>query len=428
MIRVLHTADLHLGVETYGRLDPATGLSSRVVDCLAVLDEAVQAALDRQIDLFLFCGDAYKNREPSPTLQREFARRMGRLASNGVAVFLLVGNHDLPNALGRATTVEIFDTLSINNIYVASRPGTYHIETRSGPLQVVALPWVTQSRILSKDEHKGLTMQEVNRLVEEKLENILTTEVSSLDKNIPAILAAHVLISGASPSSESRMTLMQAKDALLMPSQVAQPIFAYVALGHVHRHQVLNTFPPVVYSGSLQRLDFGEEHEEKGYVLIEIDRGDPSGRHYDAPSAGYTPYEASFRFIPVAAARPFHTIKVNAEAEEDPTAAVLRALQGRDLQGAVVRLSIKLSAAGEGLLREAEIGRALKDAHHVSISREVKREQRLRLGGRAAEELGPLDALGLYLETKGTDQGKIQVLQEYARRLMGEDAAEAPHS
>src|SRR3990172_1977476 len=114
VIRILHTADLHLGVETYGRLDPATGLSSRVVDCLAVLDEAVQAPRAQQIALSLFCGDAYKTREPSPTLQREFARRMGRLAANGVAVFLLVGNHDLPNALGRATTVEIFDTLSIN--------------------------------------------------------------------------------------------------------------------------------------------------------------------------------------------------------------------------------------------------------------------------------------------------------------------------
>lgn len=411
MIRILHTADLHLGVETYGRLDPATGLSSRVVDCLAALDEAVQAALDQQIDVFLFCGDAYKNREPSPTLQREFARRMGRLASNGVAVFLLVGNHDLPNALGRATTVEIFHTLSIKNIYVASRPGTYQVDTRNGPLQVVALPWVTPSRILSRDEHKGLTMQEVNRLVEERLEDILTAETSSLDPSIPALLAAHVLVSGARPSSEARMTLMQAKDALLMPSQVAQPGFAYVALGHIHRHQALNSFPPVVYSGSLQRLDFGEEREDKGYVLVEIS----SVVNVDGP-----PYEASYRFVPVAA-RPFRTIEVNAEAEEDPTAAVLRSLQGQDLEGAILRLSVKLSASGEGLLREAEIGRALKEAHYVSISLEVKREQRLRLGGRAAEELSPLDALTLYLETKGATQERIEVLREYARTLIGED-------
>ncbi|MDP2936899.1 MAG: exonuclease subunit SbcD [Dehalococcoidia bacterium] len=458
MIRILHTADLHLGVETYGRLDPATGLSSRVVDCLAVLDEAVQAALDQQADLFLFCGDAYKNREPSPTLQREFARRMGRLASSGVAVFLVVGNHDLPNALGRATTVEIFDTLAIKNIYVASRPGTYLVETRNGPLQVVALPWVTQSRLLSKEEHKGLSMDELNRLVENKLENILNNEVARLDPAMPAILAAHQLVSGARPSSESRMVLMQARDSLLMPSQVASPAFAYIALGHVHRHQVLNASPPVVYSGSLQRVDFGEEKEEKGYVMVEIRRGGPGDRPGIKPAAGSpcrggpgdrptsnshsegpgdhptvdTPigasaYLADYRLVPVAA-RPFLTIEVNAEDEEDPTVAVLKALDRQELQGTIVRLAIKVSAAGEGLLREAEISRALRDAHYVSISREVKREQRLRLGGRAAEELGPLEALALYLETKGAAQDKIQVLQDYARRLMGEDTAGAPHN
>src|SRR3989304_3155544 len=205
MIRILHTADLHLGVETYGKLDPSTGLSTRIGDCLTALDQAVDAALDQQVDLFLFCGDAYKNREPSPTLQREFARRVGRLASNGVAVFLLVGNHDLPNALGRATTVEIFDTLAIRNIYVASRPGATLVHTWRGPLQVVALPWVTPSRLLSKEEHKGKTLQEINRLIEEKLGSILGMESSSVDPGIPAILAAHVLVSGARPSSESRM-------------------------------------------------------------------------------------------------------------------------------------------------------------------------------------------------------------------------------
>jgi exonuclease SbcD len=128
------------------------------------------------------------------------------------------------------------------------------------------------------------------------------------------------------------------------------------------------------------------------------------------------------------AARPFLTIEVDAEHEEDPTVAVLKALDHRDLQGTIVRLAIKVSAAGEGLLRETEISRALRDAHFVSISREVKREQRLRLGGRAAEELGPLEALALYLETKGAAQEKIQVLQDYARRLMGEDGSTMPHN
>src|SRR3990172_4711974 len=148
MPRVLHAADLHLGMENCGRLDPATGLSSRVADFLSALDETVEYALSNEVDLYLFCGDAYKTRDPSPTYQRELARRVHRLASAGVAVFLLVGNHDLPNAAGRATTVEIFNTLSVPNVYVGRQPGLHRIETRRGGLQVVALPWLLRGALL----------------------------------------------------------------------------------------------------------------------------------------------------------------------------------------------------------------------------------------------------------------------------------------
>jgi exonuclease SbcD len=106
-------------VETYGKTDPATGLSSRLVDFLASLDSLVDFALENKVDLVLFCGDAYKSREPSQTQQRELARRINRLSAAGIPVFLLVGNHDLPNAIGRATATEIFDTLAVKNVHVS---------------------------------------------------------------------------------------------------------------------------------------------------------------------------------------------------------------------------------------------------------------------------------------------------------------------
>ncbi len=122
-MKIIHFADLHLGVENYGRIDPATGLSSRLNDFLAAFDELVDYALAEKVDLVLFCGDAYKTREPTQTQQREFARRINRLATADIPVFLLTGNHDMPNAIGRATATEIFDTLAVKNVYVANRPG-----------------------------------------------------------------------------------------------------------------------------------------------------------------------------------------------------------------------------------------------------------------------------------------------------------------
>ena len=129
-MKILHFADLHLGVETYGRLDPATGLSSRLLDFLNVLDQVVDFAIENRVDLVLFCGDAYRSREPTQTHQREFARRINRLSTSGIPIFLLVGNHDLPNAIGRATTTEIFDTLAVRNVYVSNRPDVYRIPTK----------------------------------------------------------------------------------------------------------------------------------------------------------------------------------------------------------------------------------------------------------------------------------------------------------
>ena len=75
-MRILHFAEVHIGVENYGRTDPDTGLSTRLGDFLQTLDELVEYAIDTRVDLALFCGDAYKNRDPNQTHQREFAKRI----------------------------------------------------------------------------------------------------------------------------------------------------------------------------------------------------------------------------------------------------------------------------------------------------------------------------------------------------------------
>ncbi|MCZ6614217.1 MAG: exonuclease subunit SbcD, partial [Chloroflexi bacterium] len=168
-MKLLHFADLHIGVENYGRTDPDTGLSTRLLDFLATFDELVDFALANQVDAVLFAGDAYKSRDPSQTHQREFARRIARLANEGIPVLLVVGNHDLPAIPGRATAVEIFPTLAIERVFVADRIATILLPTRSGPLQVVSLPWVRRSAFLARDETRDLTLDDITRRLEESL-------------------------------------------------------------------------------------------------------------------------------------------------------------------------------------------------------------------------------------------------------------------
>ncbi len=406
-MKILHFSDLHLGIENYGRIDPATGLSSRLLDFLSALDQVVDYALENRVDLVLFCGDAYKTREPSQTQQREFAKRISRLSSSNIPIFLLVGNHDLPNAIGRATTTEIFDTLSVKNVYVSNRPDIYHIPTSSGTIQIVSLPWPRRSALLSKEETKNLDFNQIKQRLEQALTKTIETNAAKLDPSLPSILAAHVWVTGATIGSEKLMTIGQ-EHALLL-SNVANPAFDYIALGHIHKHQVLSESPPVVYAGSLERVDFGEEEDEKGFYLIEIEPDGTTGKR-----------QVSFDFHPVKGRR-FLTISVALEAEDvDPTATVLKAIAEQEdkAREAVVRLSLSVPAAIEGQLRDSEIRNALKEAHYFTIAREIQRETRLRLGQFTAEEITPFDALKAYLESKKVSAERTKVLLEYGERLI----------
>jgi exonuclease SbcD len=411
MIRILHFADLHLGVETYGRIDPATGLSSRLSDFLAALDQLVDYALSKDIDSVLFCGDAYRSRDPSQTYQREFAKRIRLLSSNNIHVLLLAGNHDLPNAVGRATSVEIFDTLTIENVTVANAPQIHRVETRKGAIQIVALPWVRYGRLLSREDARNLSLDQLNKKIEDILTNWLNAQIESLDPNLPAILAGHLAHSEAVVGTEKIMTV--GRDYCMMRSNVADPAFDYVALGHMHRRQTIDNPVPVVYPGSLQTIDFGDEDQEKGFYVVELDETESRGKRLK-----------SYEFQPVTTRR-FLTIKVDANAD-NPTETVLHAIAKNDVnvRGSIVRLQIQVSAEKEGLLQENEIRKALKEAYFVAaVNKEVDREHRSRLGSYPAEGLTPLQALKLYFESKKTPKEREKVLLEYGERLIQQGSA-----
>jgi exonuclease SbcD len=325
---------------------------------------------------------------------------------SNIPVFLLVGNHDLPNAIGRATATEIFDTLAVKNVYVASRPDIYKISTPGGAVQVVAVPWLRRSALLSREETKNLNIEQVGQKMQEALTQVIANKALGLDPSLPAILAAHVWVTGAKVGSESLMAIGQEPAVLL--SNIANPAYDYIALGHIHKRQVLSENPPVVYAGSLERIDFGEEHDEKGFYIIDILPGENGKR------------QVSFEFHPVNARR-FLTIGITLKEEEtDPTSAALAAIaaQKEKIKDAVVRLNIGLPSTLEGQLRYNEIRDALKEAYYSTVTRDIQRETRLRLGSRNVEGITPLDALKAYMESQQVPPERQRVLLEYGEKLI----------
>ncbi len=409
-MKIIHFADLHLGVESYGRIDPATGLSSRFLEFLSALDQLIDFALKNKVDLVLFCGDAYKSRDPSQTQQREFARRISRLSSGGIPTFLLIGNHDLHNAIGRATTTEIFDTLAVKSVYVANRPYVYKIDTPSGIIQIISLPWLRRSALLSREDTKNLGFDQINQKMQEVLTGIINTKAKELDPKLPSVLAAHVWVSGARVGSEKSLTISQ--EHVLMLSNIANLTFDYIALGHIHKHQVLSSSPPVVYAGSLGRLDFSDEGDDKGFYLVEIESDAETGKR-----------QTTFKFQPINGRR-LITINVGLElADTDPTATVLKAIAEKEkgVSDAIVRLLISLPQELEGQIRDSDIRNALAPAHYYTIAKDIKRESRLRLGDRSAEEITPAQALKAYLEATKVSPERTKPLLEYGARLIEEE-------
>lgn len=412
-MKIIHFADLHLGVENYGHVNPETGLSSRLEDFLGALDQLVDFALEKNVDLVLFCGDAYKSREPSQTQQREFAKRIKRLSNGGIPFFLLIGNHDLPNAIGRATSMEIFETLSVPRVYVANKPGIQKIQTHSGIIQVAALPWVRRSALLSKEDTRNLDFNQINQRLQEILTGIIADLATKVDPGLPSILAAHVWVMNASLGSEKGMSIGQ--EHMLLLSSVAQPVFDYIALGHIHKAQLLKEQPPTVYSGSVERLDFGDEENEKGFYLVDIETGSINEKR-----------KTSYHFVPVNARR-FFTLHIDIKEDDiDPTRTVIQSIENNHekIENAVVRLNITVPAAISNKLKDNEINGRLKEGYYFTITKDVQRETRSRLGRAALEGVTPIDALKAFLETKYSPE-RAKLLLEYGQKLIEDSSKSA---
>ena len=407
-MKILHFADVHIGVENYSRTDPDTGLSTRLQDFLETFDELVDYAIGSDVHLALFCGDAYKSRDPSQTHQREFAKRIVRLSEAGIPSFLLIGNHDTPHVQGRATSLDIYRTLPLPMVTIGDNASTYRIETPAGPIQIVAAPWIRRSQFLAREEMRGLSTFEINEKISDTLTNIIQIQAQRLDPDIPAILAGHVTVNDARTSSEQSMML--GSDHVLLRSSVALPQFDYVALGHIHKHQVIGQNPHVVYSGSLQRIDFGEENDDKGFCVIELDSAKPQGSRM-----------SDFHFQTVNARR-FLTIDVKLGADDpSPNQTVADRVGCHATRDAIVKLNIEMPANIEPLLSDSEIRASLSDAHYVaSISRQITERPRTRLDGTYSEGLTPSQLLERYLDSRDTPPDRSKELMERGAQLIAE--------
>lgn len=406
MCKVLHFADTHFGVELYGRLDPETGLNTRLLDFRKSLQAVVDQAIEAGVELAVFAGDAYKTRDPRQTEQREFASCIRRLTDHDVPVVLLTGNHDMPSIKGRANAVEIYRTLGVTRVLVLSRPECALVETAAGPVRIAAMPYLIKGYSVNREEFLGKSLEETRQMLEAKYTRYieeLAAQARSAQDDIPTILLGHFWVSGARLSSWQEGYLQSAEPQVPL-SCLLDPVFDYVALGHIHRHQDLNPGgqPSVVYSGSPDRIDFGEKEEPKGFVLVTLRKG-----------------QTDYRFMPLTVGRPLIEIDVDADCDS-PTEKIVEEIRKHPLRNAVVKLTYRISHARRALVREREIHEALQPAFLIAgVNPRVQREAGAR-SHLLTELRTPREALKLYLETRDRLKERTEQLLASAEPLFKE--------
>ncbi|MEA5553777.1 exonuclease SbcCD subunit D [Anabaena cylindrica UHCC 0172] len=406
MIKILHLSDIHMGSGfSHGRINPITGLNTRLEDFVKTLSLCIDQALADPVDMVIFGGDAFPDATPPPYVQEAFASQFRRLVDADIPTVLLVGNHDQHSQGVGGASLNIYRTLGVPGFVVGDTLTTHHIQTRNGKVQVITLPWLTRSTLMTRQETAGLSMGDVNQLLTDRLQVVLEGEIRRLDPDVPTVLLAHLMADNATLGAERLLAV--GKGFTLPLSLLTRPCFDYVALGHVHRHQNLNKSndPPVIYPGSIERVDFSEEKEDKGYVMLELERGR---------------VEWSFCSLPV---RTFRTIEVDLSKADDPQKVLFKAIAKYNIQDTVVRLIYKLRSEQLDLIDNSSIHDVLDTAHTYTIQPElVSQLAKPRIPElTASSSIDPMEALKTYLNNREDLKDLAESMLEAAQNLLGDD-------
>jgi DNA repair protein SbcD/Mre11 len=411
MPKILHFADAHIDMANYGRHDPSSGLPLRVMDFLKSLDTIVNTAIEEKVDLVLFAGDAYKDRNPAPTFQREWGRRIIRLSKAGIPTILLVGNHDLAPSLGRAHAVEEFSTLEVPHVLVIDRPTLLRPEDLEGiPLQIMALPWISRSGLIANLGIRPDDPSNIFTQIEERIIELVNVWFEKADLTIPVVLTAHASVQGAVYGGER--AVMLGGDLVLPGSLVRDPRIDYVALGHIHKPQNLNenAHPPVIYPGSIERVDFGEANDQKFFIIAQVERG-----------------LTKVEWRELKEIRPFIDIFLRLKSQDEITKQLDNALpDSSQLENAILRLVLDYPRDWEALIDESRLRQRAAGAFEFHLVKRPRIETRIRLPeDQAIGSLTHLELLESYWRATHTDSKDIQDLTTLAKDII-EDVKEQP--
>lgn len=238
-------ADIHIGVKSYSSIDPKTHFYTRELEALNNLQYVINKCLEKSIPILVIAGDIYHNSKPSPNLQNEVNKILYSASERGLYILILDGNHDLIKQVDSVSVLRSVSTFKVPNIIQTSNFLDQELTINNETIRFIFLPTYT-------------TTLQVKELLDQHLPE-------NNNYSHPVIVIGHFTTQGA-----------QLNDWLIAENEEYIDInifnnrnINYIVLGHLHKPQILKKSDPLIfYTGSLQRTDFNEENQEKGYWII----------------------------------------------------------------------------------------------------------------------------------------------------------------
>lgn len=267
-MKILHTADWHVGKVLKGR--------SRIDEHRAVLRELVATARRENVDAVIVAGDVFDTSAPTPEAQALVMPALMALREDGRDVVVLAGNHDNPQLF--EVYRPVLGALGIQVVGAFRRPdkgGTLSFTARTGePVRLAVLPFLSHRYVVRAAEVLTGTAAEHNRDYAARVGELLGALTASFHADTVNIVTTHGTLPGGAfggGEREAQSIFSYYFEATAFPSSTQ-----YAALGHLHRRQQIPGPCPIWYSGSPVAVDFGEEANTPGALLVDVSPGRPA--------------------------------------------------------------------------------------------------------------------------------------------------------
>lgn len=245
--------DTHFGAGyNLGKIDPYTQLNTRLLDFANTFNNIIDKFEQRNVKVVILTGDIFETRHPSSAQINMFSKCLQRAINKKMEIIMVVGNHDQQRNIS-TTTIDIFNYLEIPGVKVYSNFDLHTVKDINNSINIILMPYRDRKMIGTKDNNDAVLE------IQKEIDKLLLNAVG------PKIVVGHFMIEkpiiGENPDSFSM-------NELILPLDMFKNIDA-VVMGHVHKHSIVSRSPVVIYSGSMEKVGFGEKHHSKVSIVLD---------------------------------------------------------------------------------------------------------------------------------------------------------------